>query len=76
MPSNQIQFEAFTRTRVQQIARLATLQRDPAREFNALERQIIQRAIFSMVMDCGAAGVDHAVMDAALTGSVSDPLQE
>ncbi len=72
MPSNKTQIEAFARTRLQQIARLATLQRERADELNVDGRELIQRASFSMVMDCRMAGVDRAVIDAALTGNASE----
>ncbi len=76
MPSNKTQINAFARMRLQQIAYLAALERDHGGEFNELGEEMVNRAIVSMVMDCDLTGVDEAVIDAALTGSVSYPLQE
>ncbi len=71
MPSNTTQIEAFTGTRLQQIADLTGLIRDHGDEFNELGEEIVNRAIVSMVQDCDLAGVDPAIIDAALTGNAS-----
>ncbi len=72
MPLNKTQIDAFVGTRLQQIARLAALRCDHADELNADGRELIQRSIFSMVVDCELAGVGPSIIDAALTGNASE----
>ena len=56
-------------SRLRQIAHLATLQQDHAQEFNLLGESLVRRAIFTMVLDCRAAGVPMDVIRRATAGA-------
>ncbi len=50
----------FGETRLRQIARLRSLERDYASEFNALGCRLLRRSIFAMILDCRRAGLTFA----------------
>ena len=58
----------FGATRLHQIARLASLERDHLGEFNDTGLRMTRRAIFTMILDCQKAGSDPDAVRAALNG--------
>ena len=58
----------FGATRLHQIARLASLERDHLGEFNETGLRMTRRAIFTMILDCQKAGSDPDAVRAALNG--------
>ncbi len=57
---------AFGRTRLQQVTRLAVVQRQFGEDLNTLGRASIHRAMMAMVRDCYAAGVSERRIAKAL----------
>ncbi len=73
--------QAFAEIRLQQVARLAALQRTYGATFNGLGRALTARAMITLVRDCHAAGVEEHRVVAALKGTepalpASDPLRD
>ena len=57
---------AFGRTRLQQVTRLAAVQRQFGEDLNTLGRASIHRAMMAMVRDCHAFGVSERRIAKAL----------
>jgi hypothetical protein len=62
--------------RVRQVARLAAFQRQHCSDFTDVGRDVIQRAMLALVMDCRAAGVDGALIEAAVYQATVDATDE
>ena len=56
----------FAATRLRQIQRLVTLEREHGTEFNRLGHTLTCHAIFAMVLDCRSEGVPPAALAVVL----------
>jgi hypothetical protein len=62
--------------RVRQVAHLAAFQRRHCSEFTDVGRDTIQRAMLALVMDCRLAGIDGALIEAAVYQATVDATNE
>ena len=62
--------------RVRQVAHLAAFQRRHCSEFTDVGRDAIQRAMLALVMDCRVAGIDGALIEAAVYQTTVDATNE